>query len=275
MSEGFAGGGAGAGGDGDQDADQLHDVMALATAHLGAVVVDRGRLRRAQRRHRLAEGGVAAGVLSVALVAAMVAMQGGGGAAKAPVPVGGPGQTKVSQNPTTVESSAAKGITPVAVSVYDSGDGLEGSDAVKGLLSGTGAWETYQYCQDRATYQGVPKSTGVVFDLGAATSIGEVTVNVGVPGASLEMWTADGSDTAVPGIRPNQPPAGFTKVAGVAEAGTTVVLSPAHPVTTRYVLVWFTGALPVVPNPNPAIACAHDDGRRYGDSITAVRFARG
>ncbi|MEY9859612.1 hypothetical protein ABH935_005245 [Catenulispora sp. GAS73] len=272
MSEGFVG----AAGDADQDAEQLHDVMALATAHIGAVVVDRARLRRAQRRHRVAEGGVAAGVLSVALVAATVVMQGGGGAGKAPG--GGPGPTQVSQSPTAVASSApsaAKVVAPVAVTVYDSADGLEGSDEVKRLLNGTGAWETNQYCQDRATYHGVPKSTGLIFDLGAATSIGEVTVSVGVPGADLEMWTADGSDTALPGIRPNQPPAGFTKVAGAADVGTTVVLSPAHPVTTRYVLVWFTGTIPAVPNPNKAIICAHGDGHLYGDSITAVRFARG
>lgn len=265
MSEGFAG----VGGDGDQDAEQLHDVMTLATAHIGAVVVDRGRLRRAQRRHRVAEGGVVAGVLSVALVAATVAMQGGGGA----------GPTKVSQSPTqsptTVASSAAKVIAPVAVSVYDSGDGIEGSDLAKRLLDGTGAWQTYQYCQDRATFEGLPKSTGLIFDLGAATSIGDVTVSVGIPGADLEMWTADGSTTALPGIRPNQPPAGFTKVAEAADVGTTVVLSPVHPVTTRYVLVWFTGTLPAVPNPNQAIRCAHGDGHLYGDSIAAVRFARG
>jgi hypothetical protein len=271
MSEGFAG--SGAGGDGDRDAEQLHDVMALATTHIGAVVADRARLRSAQRRHRMAEGGVAAGVLSVALVAATVAMYGGGGAGKAPV-VGGPAPTKVSQNPTTVPS-AAKVITPVGVSVYDSDDGSEGNGSAKQLLEGTGAWQTNQYCQDYATSEGLPKSTGLIFDLGAATRFGDVTVSVGIPGANLEMWTADESNTASPGIRPHQPPAGFTKAAGAADTGTTVVLSPAHTVTTRYVLVWFTRTLPAVPNPDASIHCAHSDGHLYGDSITAVRFARG
>ena len=273
MSEDFAG----AGGDGDQDAEQLHDVMALATAHIGAVAVDHARLRRAQRRHRVAEGGVAAGVLSVALVAATVATvatQGGGGAGKASA-VGGPGRTRVSQSPTTAASSAANVITPANVSVYDSADGLEGATAAKRLLDGTGAWQTYQYCQGRATFEGVPKNTGLIFDLGTATRVGEVTVSVGIPGANLEMWTADDPNAALPAIRPNQPPAGFTKVAGAADVGTTVVLSPAHAVTTRYVLVWFAGAMPTVPNPDLAIHCTHGDGHLYGDSITAVRFARG
>ncbi|ACU75606.1 hypothetical protein Caci_6761 [Catenulispora acidiphila DSM 44928] len=291
MSEGFAGSGGGAGdGDGGDgwgsgDATQLYAAMAQATADIGGVRVDPARMLRARRRHRLSEGGVVAGVLSVALVAATVAMYGGGGGT-ARVP-GGTGSGVAS--PTVSAATAVTAVTaapskavadvvvPTGVSVYDSAAGTEGGQSVHKLLSGTGAWVTNQYCQKVATSDGRPKGTGVIFDLGTPTPIAAATVDIGVPGAELEMWAADPSLHTPPAVRPGQPPAGFTKVATTDAATATTVLTPAQPVTTRYVMVWFGGALPAVPNPDISIQCAHadGDGNRYGDSISAVRFSRG
>jgi putative peptidoglycan lipid II flippase len=257
-----------------QDAERLHAVMDRATLHLGAVRVDPARLRRAQRRHRLAEGGVVAGVLSVALVAATVAMHGGGGGTgKLSNTTGPASSTSTSAAPTS--QTPANLVLPKAVSVYDSDSGSEGAATVNRLLSGTGAWETNQYCSPFATYAGLRKRTGVVFDLGSPTRIADATVSIGIPGADVEMWVADPSVQSAPAVRPGQAPAGFTKVAAAADAGTTAALSPAQPVTTRFVLVWFTGLLPAVANPSPHIHCAHSDGHLYGDSITGVRFSRG
>ncbi|MEY9932842.1 hypothetical protein ABH926_007493 [Catenulispora sp. GP43] len=265
MSEGFP--------EADNDVEWLHGTMATATAHLEAVRTDPARLRHAQRRRRLSEGGVAAGVLSVALVAAGIAMQGGGGgAAKTPALTG---PTRTSQAPTTAPSSPADLIKPADVSVYDEDDGSEDTPGAAAVLAGTGAWTTNQYCQRFATYEGVVKSTGLVFDLGQATTLADATVDIGIPGAGLEMWAADPSVQAMPAVRPGQPPAGFTKVAAAENAETKTVLTPARPTTTRFVLVWFTTPLPAVPDPDKSIRCAHDDGNLYGDSITAVQFARG
>ncbi|MBS2539663.1 hypothetical protein KGQ20_43665 [Catenulispora sp. NF23] len=274
MSEGFPGKPEAGDDEFGRDGERLHAVMTQATAHIGPVRVDPARLRRAQRRHRLSEGGVVAGVLSVALVAAAVTMHGGGGGAGKSPAATHTTSTPVSQAPTAPTTSNR--VTPVGVSVYDSDNGTEGKGTVNQLLSGTGAWTTDQYCGKYATHDSMAKDTGVVFDLGGATSIGSVTVNVGTPGASLEMWTADDSTVGgPPAIRPGQPPAGFTKVASATDVGSTAVLTPAKPVKTQLVLIWFTGALPPVPNPDDVIHCGHDDGQRFGDSITSVQFTRG
>ncbi|WP_194925128.1 hypothetical protein [Catenulispora pinisilvae] len=277
MSEGFPGKPEAGDGEFGRAEERLHAVMTQATAHIGPVRVDPTRLRRAQRRHRLSEGGVVAGVLSVALAAAAVTMHGGGGGAGKGSATTHTTSTPVSQAPTAPStSSTSNRVAPVGVSVYDSDNGEEGKGTVNKLLSATGAWTTDQYCGQYATRAGMAKGTGVVFDLGGATSIGSVTVNVGTPGANLEMWTADDSSVGgAPVIRPGQPPAGFTKVASATDVGSTTVLTPAKPVKTQLVLIWFTGALPLVPNPDSTIPCAHDDGHRYGDSITAVQFTRG
>ena len=271
MSEGFPH----AGGDDREGTDTalLYTAMTQATADIGAVRVDPARLRRAQRRHRLTEGGVVAGVLSAALVAATIALHGGGGTGKAPA-VTRPETT--SQSSTTASPPAqSDSVLPTGISVYDSDNGTEGESTVNQLLAGNGTWTTSQYCQNYATFEGLHKSTGLIFDLGAPTSITSATVSIGFPGADVQMWAADSSDQSPPAVRPGQPPAGFTKVAGATDAAVTTTLSPAQPVTTRYVLVWFTGNLPALPNADPTIHCAHSDGHLYGDSITGVRFGRG
>lgn len=260
MSEGF------------EDTGHLHTAMTQATAHIGAITLDPARLRRARRRHRLAEGGAVAGVLSVALAATVIAMNGGPARTS-------PGATIVPTKPSQIQTTTARQtrvITPTAVSVYDSDNGTEGKSLADQLLAGTGAWQTNQYCQSHATHDGILKGTGLVFDLGAATHPLTVSVDVALPGADMEVWAGDSSVTWPVPVLQGQPPAGFTKAASVPasqSAGTNVFHLTGF--MTRYVLVWFSGTLPAVPNGDTMIKCAHEDGYRYGDAIKAVKFTEG
>lgn len=271
------------------ETEQLHAAMAQATAHLGAVRVDRARLRRAQRRHRLfrlSEGGAVAGVLSVALVTVMVTTHGGGGGgagtrrastpASASTPPPGSAYRTILPGPYNPRADVAHLLKPVSVSVYDSDDGSEGrGPSVNGLLKDAGSWSTNLYCQNRPTLGGVPKGTGLIFTLADTTLLSSATVDIAIPGASLEMWTAeDPTTTAIPAVRPGQPPAGFKKVAAVTSTGVKAVLKPAKPVKTRLVLIWFSGKLPVATLADPKIKCANSDGKLYGDTIAGIGFTR-
>jgi hypothetical protein len=168
---------------------------------------------------------------------------------------------------------AGAGIVAVAASVYDSDDGTEGKGGEATLLGATGKWQTRSYCQASATVSGKAKpGTGVIFDLGAAKQISTASVTLLAPGASMEMWAADAAVTSAPSIKSGAAPDGFTKVASAAAGGTTVDLKADKPVTTRFVLVWFTNPLPALPTTDTQIKCAKDDGHRYGDAMTAVKF---
>jgi serine/threonine protein kinase len=171
------------------------------------------------------------------------------------------------------QAPANANITPTAVSIYDEDDGSEGKGYLLSNQIGTKGWVTSQYCQNYATHHGSKKSTGLIFDLGSAKAVSNATVTIGTAGAAMEMWTADASVTSAPAPSGAQPPSGFTKAAS-ADPGTTttVTLKAASPVTTRFVLIWFTSPLPAVPTPDKTITCAHDDGNRYGDSMMSVKF---
>lgn len=262
-------------GDGEGEAaDRLHATMTRATAHIGAISVDPARLRRARLRHRFAEGGAVAGVLSIALAATAIAVNTGG--TKTAPGVTSVGTTKPSQVQTSATAPTTKVITPVAVSVYDSDDGSEGKDMADRFLAGGGPWQTREYCQAFATTGGVAKGTGLVFDLGVATHPLTVSVDIALPGADMEVWASDSSVTWPVPVVSNQPPHGFMRAASVPasqSAGTNVFHLTGF--DSRYILVWFSGKLPATPNADKNIKCARDDGNRYGDAITAVKFTRG
>jgi hypothetical protein len=259
MSEGF------------EDTGRLHTAMTEATAHIGAITMDPARLRRARRRYRLAEGGAVAGVLSIALAATAIAMN--TGPAKT-----SPGATIIPTKPSQSQTTAAaqpKTIAPIAVSVYDSDNGTEGKAMADQFLAGGGPWQTNQYCGSHATHDGLLKGTGLIFDLGVPTHPLTVSVDVALPGADMEVWAGDSTVTWPVPILQNQPPAGFMKAASVPasqSAGTNVFRLTG---LTRYVLIWFSGTLPAVPNGDTTIKCAHENGDRYGDAIKAVKFTQG
>jgi hypothetical protein len=176
---------------------------------------------------------------------------------------------------TSTSAGAAAG-TPVSyssVAIYDSDDGSEGSGGVVDGKIGPHGWSTRQYCQNYATSSGKQKAgTGLLFDLGSAKQISAADVTIGTPGAAMEMWVADPSVTSAPAMDKGQAPAGFTKVASTTADSNDVALKAGSPVTSQFVLIWFTKPLPAVPSPDKSFTCAHNDGSRYGDTISAVAF---
>ena len=181
--------------------------------------------------------------------------------------------TSNSQTSTTGSSQApaSSDITAASVSIYNS-DPTSSEGQLLNNQIGDKGWVTNQYCGDEATFNGNPKGTGLIFDLGSVKTISNATVTIGTAGAAMEMWTANSSVTAVPAVAGGQPPTGFTKSASADPGSTTVALKAGSPVSTRFVLIWFTKPLPAVPNPNPQITCAHGSSSRYGDSIMSVKF---
>lgn len=174
-----------------------------------------------------------------------------------------------SHAPTTGASSAAGGpVTPTAVAIYDGADGTEGKGTETGVIAGTSKWSTLSYCQEYGTHNLKKKAgTGLVFDLGAAHQINDVSVTVGNAGGSMQLMVGDSSVSFPPAEVDRAAPAGFTAAASANVTGTTVDLKPSSPVTGRYVLVWFT-TLAKEPVPNSKIGCANT----YANSINAVKF---
>jgi hypothetical protein len=96
-------------------------------------------------------------------------------------------------------------------------------------------WDTDWYASpDFFDLQG---GTGLLLDMGRTVTVSSVDVSLGgEPGASLQLRA--GSEPTL---------AWLPTVAGVSDAGGTVLLRPTAPVHVRYVLIWFTN-LP--PNPD-------------------------
>ena len=214
--------------------------------------------------------GVVAAVAAIALLA--YTMLGGdkgkGGPNNAASTSGSHSSAADSSSP----SAATADVAYTSVSLYDSDDGTEGKSYLTNGQIGDKGWFTSQYCQNWATVGGQPKGTGLIFDLGSAKNIATATVTIGTPGAGLEMWAADPSVTSAPAPEKGKPPTGFKQVATASADSTTVTLKASAPVNTRFVLVWFVKPLPPAQSPDKSIKCAHDDGNRYGDSISAVKF---
>jgi len=185
------------------------------------------------------------------------------------------GNTSTSNSQASTSGSsqalASADITAASVSIYNSDPSQSEGQLVNNQIGDKG-WVTNQYCGDSATYNGNSKGTGLIFDLGSVKTISNATVTIGTAGAAMEMWTAGSSVTALPAVAGGQPPAGFTKAASADPGSTTVTLKAGSPVSTRFVLIWFTKPLPAVPNPNTQISCAHGSSARYGDSIMSVKF---
>jgi serine/threonine protein kinase len=215
--------------------------------------------------------GSVAAVVAIGLLAYTM-LNGGGGKTNANAGTTG---SSTSQASTTGSSQApaSADVTAAKVSVYDSDSGTEGAGYLTDNQLGSRGWITNQYCGDTPTFNSKPKGTGLIFDLGSVKTISNATVTIGTAGAAMEMWAAPSSVTSVPSISGGQPPSGFTKVASATADSTTVTLKAGSPTSTQFVLIWFTGSLPAVSNPDLThIKCAQDKGTRFGDSIMSVKF---
>jgi putative peptidoglycan lipid II flippase len=93
------------------------------------------------------------------------------------------------------------------------------------------AWTTVRYRQ--ADMSGKP-GVGMLLDLGAPRPVSAVELQLVGNGTDLSIRATDD---------PTKKPEQFRSLADVTGAGSTLTLRVPRPVTTRYVLVWFT-ALP-------------------------------
>jgi hypothetical protein len=94
-------------------------------------------------------------------------------------------------------------------------------------------WSTLRY-KSSAHFGNLKPGVGLLFDLGTPQPVGGVTLATTLPGSTVEVRTgATDADTLD----------AYT-VAGTATLDTSTQVRFPRPVTTRYVLVWFTGLVP-------------------------------
>lgn len=181
--------------------------------------------------------GLLAVILGVVIVVGAVAafQLGGRDNGSASPPSTSPNASSASSAPV-----AARQLTIATASIWDSDSGQD--DAVRLQQSYNGSSEgwvtsTYKDGPDITSYR---KGTGIIFDLGSVQKVGKVTFTVGVPGATVEAWTADTSLSSLPQVSNSAPP-GFVKQATKAGVGGGEVdVTFPTTVNTRYVMVWFT-----------------------------------
>lgn len=206
--------------------------------------------------------GVLAVVLGVILVIGAVAAFQLGGSNKNEAGV------TVTQSPsphsTPASPNPVKLLSITTDSVWDSDKGTDNvahaADAFNGSTTG---WMS-------STYIGGPAiapyraGAGLIFDLGSAQSVGSVKFDVGISGATAEVWTAPSGLSSPPAVT-NSAPTGFTRraiQAGLAAGEVDVSFS--SPVKTRFVLIWFT----VLPHQD----ATSDDIAGYRDNLSGVRI---
>jgi hypothetical protein len=109
------------------------------------------------------------------------------------------------------------------------GDGNENGGSAPRAIDGDAgtAWRSERY--GTPEFGGIKKGVGLVVDLADPSRVRQVTLQAPGTGGSVELRTAPG-----PGLDGSQ------VVATADIEGGPVVLTPARPVSTRYLVVWFT-----------------------------------
>jgi hypothetical protein len=95
------------------------------------------------------------------------------------------------------------------------------------------SWSTLEY-RGSPAFGNLKDGVGLLLDLGESKKLSGVTLSSTVPGATVEIRTAE---------RPADKLDGFT-VAAHGTIGDGTDLAFAKPVTARFVLVWITGLAP-------------------------------
>ena len=142
-----------------------------------------------------------------------------------------PTTTEATTPPATDTSGTP--VTIAAVSSFDpEGDGSEKEAAAGKATDGdTGtSWTSDAY--KSATFSGLKKGVGLRLDLGSDTAVHSVKVTVPKAGTNLELRTVTGDSLT-----------GSKVVATADDLDGTVTLTPTSPVTTRYLVLWFTKAV--------------------------------
>lgn len=162
----------------------------------------------------------------------------------------GPADTPSTADPTSTTTStsttpsAGAALRIDAATAYDpvylTEDGVEvGNGEENDALAGnavdddeTTLWTTVNYF---SPLEGQKPGVGLLLDLGETRSVSEVQLTLLAPGGTVELRAAP-EDAA----EPPPTPADFTVVATVEGPDIETRLEPEAPVSTRYVLVWFT-----------------------------------
>jgi hypothetical protein len=153
------------------------------------------------------------------------------GPSSSPTPSATTGAEPTESSPPT--TTAAEPVRIAAASSFDpQGDGEEKESlAAKAIDGDRGtAWTSDAY--KSATFSGLKKGVGLRLDLGSEVEVHAVTVTVPTSGTDLELRTASGDSLQ-----------GSDVVAKADGVDGTVTLTPGSPVTTRYLLLWFTKAV--------------------------------
>ncbi|MCZ2837814.1 protein kinase family protein [Modestobacter sp. VKM Ac-2985] len=157
-------------------------------------------------------------------------------------PTGSTPQPSVTAGADPAEAPAPPAVgAPVPItgaSVFDPfGDGEpENDDDVPLSYDGdpSTAWSTLTY-RGSADFGNLKPGVGVLYDLGSEQTIGGVALRTTQPGATVEVRTGGSPGAALESF----------PVAASGELTGDDVLAFSEPATTRYVLVWVTGLVPV------------------------------
>ncbi|HEV3171462.1 MAG TPA: protein kinase family protein [Actinocrinis sp.] len=173
-----------------------------------------------------------------------------------------------SNSPAPRSASSAPATQPLAIttaSIWDSDKGQDDTTNLPHAYDGSSTgWTTSTYF-DGPTIAPYRAGSGIVFDLGSAKSVSRVKFDVAVAGATVEVWTGSSSLSSVPTVTNSAPP-GFTKQSAQANVGGggDITASFSSPVTTRFVMVWFT----VLPHQD----ADQNDIAGYRDTLSNVRI---
>lgn len=138
-------------------------------------------------------------------------------------------------------SSPSQGpiITPVSAKGFDAlnrqrDPGDENSNQAQNVLDGSPAgWSTQWY--QTALFGGLKAGTGFILDMGSAQKVGSVQVTFGTaPGADVQIKEGDSPARTAANLGSMFTVAGHTSVSG------TWTFNVVHPVSARYLVIWFT-----------------------------------
>lgn len=148
----------------------------------------------------------------------------------ASVPVSAPAEVEPSAPAAPPAPAATPAVLPIAaIASFDPlGDDTEGQSLVPRAVDGDPAtsWESDRY--NSPTFANLKAGVGLLIDLGAPVDVTSVALTDGGEGGSVSLLTATGPtlDGSVP--------------VATAPAGGQQTLTPAQPVRTRFLVVWFT-----------------------------------
>ena len=150
--------------------------------------------------------------------------------ARAPI---GSGSTATAPNAVVTPGTVVDAVLPVvSARDYDPyGNRSENPRTTRLAIDAdaTTMWTTARY---RTTDLSGKRGVGLLLDLGADRPVDAVTLRLVGIGTDLTLYAT---------AAPTKPFATFTKMASVTGAGSTLTMRVPKPVTTRYLLVWFTG----------------------------------